>query len=592
MNREIQSLIFKAIDESLTDVEFDLLQNELEQHADVRKQYLRAVHLCQSLGEVATDEFSVPDVKTDLISAQVSLPTSTPAHAPSTKETSSILAFSDDWFSAVSNAGRRRVGLGVVLGWATLLLGLIGGAAFLLGREFAPTSKSQVAATPAAVPTEMTESRERTIAGHASLRRAVDLQWRESQKVYREGDVLPAGLLRIAGGIAEIDFFCGATLIVEGPASLNVESDWSVRLLQGRLWANVPPAARGFVVRAADSEIVDLGTEFALEVGDDHAQVKVLDGEVKLVGGKHDGSHLWSGDQKTLTGAMAESPNFGEFSTKNDLQRRRLDGMKRRMQEWEKYSEMLRNDDRLIAYYPIAAGQIDRGVSNVAASGASFDGRLVGLVDRVAGRFGEASRGLGFDRTGSRVRVRIDGEFNAFSFACWVKIDRLDHRYNSLFMGDGYENGEPHWQIRDDGQLMFSVMVDDTQEVAIFNAFDEGVVKDAGLHKVYFSEPIWDVSKSGQWFHLAAVYDPANRRVTQYANGKQVGDAVITDPFFTDELRIGSAEIGNWGQPFRESPWFAVRNLNGIIDEMVIFGSPLRSDEIQMMFQQGKPLGY
>ncbi len=57
-------------------------------------------------------------------------------------------------------------------------------------------------------------------------------------------------------------------------------------------------------------------------------------------------------------------------------------------------------------------------------------------------------------------------------------------------------------------------------------------------------------------------------------------------------LRIGPAEIGNWGQPLRTSPWFSVRNLNGTIDELAIFGTALQQDEIQHLYEQGKPLGY
>ena len=36
-------------------------------------------------------------------------------------------------------------------------------------------------------------------------------------------------------------------------------------------------------------------------------------------------------------------------------------------------------------------------------------------------------------------------------------------------MSDGYETGELHWQIRNDGRLMFSVMVDDTQGIRHFS---------------------------------------------------------------------------------------------------------------------------
>ncbi|MFG0335133.1 MAG: LamG domain-containing protein, partial [Maioricimonas sp. JB049] len=239
-----------------------------------------------------------------------------------------------------------------------------------------------------------------------------------------------------------------------------------------------------------------------------------------------------------------------------------------------------------------ALSSAGRVVRNAAATGSGRDGHIVGPVQQVSGRFGTASAGLDFERPGSRVRTRIDGEFQAFTFACWVRIDSLEHRYNALFMGDGYENGEPHWQIQDDGRLMFSVMVDDSQQVRYFSELEQRVVTGAGLHRVYYSEPFWDITRSGQWFHLAAVYDPEARQVTQYVNGTQVSRHEIEDRFHASKLRIGPAEIGNWGQPFRKTPEFAVRNLNGTIDELAIFGAALDADEVASLYNDGRPLGY
>lgn len=436
------------------------------------------------------------------------------------------------------------------------------------------------------------DAKEQTIAGHATLRRALGVRWSGTTGAYREGDVLPAGKLQFDDGVAEIDFFCGATLIVEGPAKLDLESDWSVRVDGGRLRASVPPAARGFVVKAVGSEIVDLGTEFALEVGSQNARVEVIDGEVELRGGEHNGNHLTTGQRQWLRGSRPQPAALEGLSTIGDLRQRSVDAEARRFVEWKLHALQLAADKRLIAYFPIAENQAERIVRNAAGTGSDRDGQLVGPVDRTNGRFGSESSGLEFDRPGARVRTRIDGEFQAFTFACWVRIDGLDHRYNALFMGDGYENGEPHWQIRDDGRLMFSVMVDDTQEIPYFERIDQRIVKDAGLHHVYLTKPFWDISKSGRWFHLVAVYDPIGRRVVQYVNGERLGDEEIADKFHVTALRIGPAEIGNWGQPFRSTPWFAVRNLNGTIDELSIFNATLSSDEIQTLYEEGKPLGY
>lgn len=458
-----------------------------------------------------------------------------------------------------------------------LTVGLLG---FYTGQE-----RSTVSAA-------VSESAESRIAGHAVLTRSVDVTWSDSAPTYREGDVLPAGMVTFTSGLAEIDLFCGATLIIEGPASFDLESDWLVEFHRGRLRADVPPAARGFVVKAGDSEVIDLGTEFALEVGPNNSRVEVIDGEVELRGGPHDGVHLVTGEMKQLSASGDDSEQIAKMTSNVEVRQRRLDNQQEQFRKWKAASDVLMQDDRLIAYYPIATSVAGRVLEDMASDDGERDARLIGLVDRVEGRFGDVSSGLEFERPGSRARVRIDGDFSAFTFACWVRIDSLDHRYNALFMGDGYENGEPHWQIRDDGRIMFSVMVDDTQVIEHVTKEDNVLVRGAGLHRVYFTDPIWDISKSGQWFHIAAVYDPASRQVSQYVNGELVANETIVDRFHIDTLRIGAAEIGNWGQPFRETAWFAVRNLNGAIDEMAIFGAAVSAEEILDLYEQGKPVGY
>ena len=446
---------------------------------------------------------------------------------------------------------------------------------------------------------------EQAIAGHAILTRSVDVVWGGNQERYRQGQILPDGLIELASGFVEIDFFSGATLLIEGPASIDIQSDWAVTVTEGRLRASVPPAARGFVVNAAGSQIVDLGTEFSLDVRSDNARVEVIDGEVELRGGDHHGDHLFTGESQWLTeqGATNRAASWAadraadlegrsRVITLSDAKRRGEDAQSRRFELWKQSAKTIAQDDRLIAYYPISGSKPSRLVPNLASPGEDLDGRLVGPVEQTTGRFGNLSRGLDFDRVGARVRTRIDGVFKAFTFAAWVKIDSLDHVYNALFMSDGYETGELHWQIREDGKLMFSVMVDDTRSRRSFSERDNRFVEAAGLAKIYFSDPVWDISMSGRWIHVAAVYDPSAGRVRQFVNGETVGDSKIPDTYRIENLRIGPAEIGNWGQPFRDTPWFAVRNLNGTIDELMIFSEALELDEIADLYKQGVPVGY
>jgi hypothetical protein len=556
-----RDLIFQAIDETISSQDFSHLQDALDRDDELLNDYLRCVNLSEALIQVAaakTLASGLGDLHGD--KTPVVRPTKRPTSRPN------------------STGLLRQLALGL-----TLLVVL---AASSLWSQRSHQASRRSPRSPAKKANEV------RLAGHGTLSKAIDVVWSGNTPQPVVNEILKGGPLAFEKGVIEIDFFSGATVIVEGPASLNIESDWRLELARGRMRATVPPAARGFVVTAAGAEIIDLGTEFALQVEANSARVKVIEGEIELRGRNKKNKHLFTGDLATLAGSPSTSLEaFTEPVTASELERRDVTAEARRFRAWQMFSLHSKTDPRLIAYFPIANGIAGRLAPNAASTGSQHDGYLTGPVEKAPGRFGQKSTALQFTKPGARTRTRIDGEFHAFTFSCWVRIDELQNRYNAIFMGDGYENGEPHWQIRDDGRLMFSVMIDDSQQVSYFSSVDQEVVADAGLHRVYLTKPFWDISQSGNWFHLAAVYNPAARVVAQYVNGVQVSSHTITDKYYTDSLHIGPAEIGNWGQPFRQTPLFSVRNLNGAIDELAIFGEALSDKEIKELFDAGTPSG-
>ncbi len=94
---------------------------------------------------------------------------------------------------------------------------------------------------------------------------------------------LQASELELEDGVAEITFDCGARIVLEGPALLTIEASTRASLAIGRIVAHVPPAARGFTVVAPSVTVVDLGTEFGLDVdAAGTAEVQVFEGQVEL----------------------------------------------------------------------------------------------------------------------------------------------------------------------------------------------------------------------------------------------------------------------------------------------------------------------
>ena len=97
-----------------------------------------------------------------------------------------------------------------------------------------------------------------------------------------EGDVLGAGRFRIESGRATLSMLTGVVLDVEGPADVELVSDAKVICHRGRVRARVPAGAEGFLVLGPSSAVVDLGTEFGLNVGlDGKTRGRVFKGKLE-----------------------------------------------------------------------------------------------------------------------------------------------------------------------------------------------------------------------------------------------------------------------------------------------------------------------
>jgi hypothetical protein len=90
-----------------------------------------------------------------------------------------------------------------------------------------------------------------------------------------------AGEYRLVEGIVQMTFARGAEVLISAPAVFAPESEGRLLLRSGKLSANVPGPARGFVVETPSATLTDLGTEFALDVDQsENGEVHVFRGEV------------------------------------------------------------------------------------------------------------------------------------------------------------------------------------------------------------------------------------------------------------------------------------------------------------------------
>ena len=102
----------------------------------------------------------------------------------------------------------------------------------------------------------------------------------------KPGARLPVGPLALAEGVAVVRFDGGAAVVLDGRSGLvelNLESPAAASLLRGAVSVRAEEEAAGFVLHTRASDVVDLGTEFAVKVGPSgRTEVQVLEGEVEL----------------------------------------------------------------------------------------------------------------------------------------------------------------------------------------------------------------------------------------------------------------------------------------------------------------------
>ena len=106
-----------------------------------------------------------------------------------------------------------------------------------------------------------------------------DAKW--SSSVKKVGDNVLDEEIILERGQVTLMYNHGAEVVIEGPAHYSLKSLELAEMKYGQLAAKVPEAAQGFTIESPKTAIVDLGTEFALNVTKEgKSQVYVYEGEV------------------------------------------------------------------------------------------------------------------------------------------------------------------------------------------------------------------------------------------------------------------------------------------------------------------------
>jgi ferric-dicitrate binding protein FerR (iron transport regulator) len=317
--------------------------------------------------------------------------------------------------------------------------------------------------------------------------------------------------VELAKGFAQITFDSGAQVVLQGPATLDLNSAWNATLTRGRLKAIVPPEAIGFCVSNPTVEVVDLGTEFTMfaDPGGGAAEVLVLKGEVEA-------APRAMPDQQPIVLRERESRRFA------------ASGMSAIASGGQRFAELSRQVqlDHFISptgyahwsFDDVGGGEYSTvTASGISAASAPADMKIVPRSARATGATpGRHESGLRFDgKLYARAAFPGMSANRPHTVVFWAKVPKDSNLSNAYAMVAWGANSEKF------GSHPFHISWNRNPGEGIIGALRT----DYGRGFAVGSTPLRD----GQWHHIAVVFMPTTDpdrpiEVRQYVDGRLEGE--------------------------------------------------------------------
>ncbi len=386
---------------------------------------------------------------------------------------------------------------------------------------------------------------------------------RDSSTLPSVGDSLKPGLFELPSGFAQMRFNHGTVLLAEGPTSFEIVDDMHVMMHYGRATATVPPAGQGFTIESPVAEIIDLGTQFGVDVNPQGiTEVHVMQGLVKA--------------------RSKQTEQFTEIAENQALQ---VDG--------DNSKSAIADPARFLRQLPDRESQnnpnfLRWSFDEVQGEAASVSSQGLGSADNagklmnhhtpgdrpqwVPGVFGNA---LAFDGQGDYLQTNYRGISNNHprTIAFWVKAPENNQANGYSIIGYGaWELGRA-WQIS-----LNPIIADGPLGRIRLGTKDAEIIGQTDL-------------RDGRWHHVAVVLYPGPdvnlaTNVLIYLNGEiettsRKSIAIIdtqTDENSFPVIMGSSANFKTSGPSWQKHRFF-----EGSIDEMHIFDVALSQEQIQAL---------
>ena len=406
----------------------------------------------------------------------------------------------------------------------------------------------------------------------AVLTKLVGVEWAKNSGFRPDlGSTLEPCVLDLDKGLAQVEFLQGSSAILEAPIVFEISNPNEATLFKGKLRASVPRVARGYTVNLPHGQVIDLGTEFGLNVhSSGSAEIFVYQGKVLysgLAGNDESISREISGGEALFIDSNG-FPNWVEMPSEAfigpaDLAFQSKERSQQRHSDWTELSKEISQGSQTSFYYsfdnhsPWARVLKDQSTTN----DEPVNGAIVGCKWSEGRWAGKGA--LSFKRENDRVRLDFRKKLSSATFSAWVKIDLLNSPLSPLLHSESRSNGAASWFINKLGQLVLEV-------------------KHSNKINRYASAVAFRKECLGRWIHLATSYDKSTKMISHYVNGR---------PFSREKINISSplcfnrSSIGYFSKQ-SNSPKVS---FNGSIDELALFKTSLPELEIRRIYELGSP---
>ncbi|WP_417736149.1 LamG domain-containing protein [Rosistilla oblonga] len=586
--RAFRLLVQKLVDDTLTPEESRQLAEEMQESEPAREYYLRYIQihseLTQRWGGVNLPQLPSCDLGSQGIASACERPNPLKRIFSASRSTVA---------GNPAKSQRRRAYWGVA--WAAALCLAVGvfwmvanrpgedvpGATMIASNE--PPAETTVA--PSTPPSDEVYVEQAAAASLAKVAAVIVNVRNVRQPGLTVGRRLRPGMLSINQGTVQLEFMSGAVLALSGPAQLQIESKDFAMLVSGAIRANVPERARGFVLNAPDTAVVDLGTEFTMRVDNgETSEVDVVEGEVELSLLADDGTTLVSQrlkqgshvrvDRDTNSLLPFDSPVASNTPTADasdsvnasTIVPPMLLADDRGLNVSRRYVDMVKRQQ------PIIYWRFEQADNNIVKNelhdqwaaeivGSTAENQLISIRNGYARfRRGGTSRYL-------VSRDPIEGiNRGSYTIECWIKPDDLQHATCFGLTPISDPGGHQYLNV-------FEILTD------TFLIHEPGAFR--FLHR---SPPAENYGKGTNlispgicvpevWQHL--VMTKGDRQLEMYCNGQLIKQVAIEDANHPTVLQLLVGQLGFDG-------W---RQYAGGMDELAIYAQQLSAEEIQMHYQ-------